>query len=278
VGRTCRTNRLARSDMVSTGLSTVTRSGAVHSASEGTASVAPGREEQPHAQAPDPAPRRRPAPPPGGYGGPLLYCQAMAAAVLIVILVLVIAGLGVAVARRPRKERIDPFTVQDPWRTMVRRAQSTATRFDDAVRKTKAGPLRERLSDIGRRVTVAVDEAWAVAKRGHALDDAVEQLKAGDTRRRLAELEQAGGGDPAITQSVRNQLQSAERLAGVAQDARTRLQRLNASLEETVARAIELSVSAPDSGALQPLGADLDSVVDELESLRLALEETASGP
>jgi hypothetical protein len=181
--------------------------------------------------------------------------------------------LAVSVYRRPRKERIDPFTLQDPWRTMVHRAQSTSTRFDDAVRRTRTGPLRDRLTDVGQRVGVAVNEAWAIAKRGHALDKAVQELGIGDLRRRLSEVE--AGGDPAITQSVRNQLASAERIAAVAQDARTRLQRLNAELDEAVARAIELSVSAADAGALQPLGADLENVVDELEALRTALEETA---
>lgn len=194
--------------------------------------------------------------------------------ILAAVALIVLLGVGAVVLyRRPRKERIDPFTLQDPWRTMVHKAQSTATRFDDAVRKTRQGPLRERLTDVGRRVQVAVDEAWAIAKRGHALDDAVGELRIGDLRRQLVELE--AGGDPAVTQSVRNQLESAERMAGVAQDARARLQRLNAELGEAVARAVELSVSAADIGALQPLGADLDNVVDELESLRLALEETA---
>lgn len=184
---------------------------------------------------------------------------------------IVAAGLF-ALSRRKPKERIDPFTLQDPWRSMVRKAQSTATRFDDAVQKANAGPLKERLTDVGRRVHVAVNEAWAIAKRGHALDDAVDELDIPDNQRRLAQLE--AGGDPTVIASVRSQLESAHRLAAVAQDARTRLQRLNAELEESVARAVELSMSAADAGALQPLGADLDNVVDELESLRLALEET----
>jgi len=185
---------------------------------------------------------------------------------------IVAAGL-LLVSRRPRKERIDPFTLQDPWRAMVRKAQSTATRFADAVHKTNPGPLKERLTDVGRRVDAAVNEAWAIAQRGHGLDKAVDQLNLPDNRRRLAALEAGTDGDPAVTQAVRNQVASGERLAAVADNARTRLQRLNAELEESVARAIELSMSAADVGALQPLGADLDNVVDELEALRLALEE-----
>ncbi len=192
---------------------------------------------------------------------------------IAVLIGFAIVGVGLyALSRRKPKERIDPFTLQDPWRSMVRKAQSTATRFGDAVAKAKAGPLKERLTDVGSRVDAAVNEAWAIAKRGHALDHAVDELDVPDHRRRLAELE--AGGDPAVTEAVHNQVQSGERLAAVAADARTRLQRLNAELEEAVARAIELSMSAADAGALQPLGADLDNVVDELESLRLALEET----
>jgi hypothetical protein len=74
---------------------------------------------------------------------------------------------------------------------------------------------------------------------------------------------------------VREQLASAERLAGVARDAEDRLRRLSAQLNEVVARAVELSLQGPDMGTLQPLGSDVDDLVGELESLRVALEETA---
>ncbi len=179
-----------------------------------------------------------------------------------------------AVLRRPRPERIDPFTLGEPWRTMVSRALSTGKRFDEAVRQTEPGPLRERLTDVGGRVKAAIREGWAIATRGNTLDNAVTNLDIEGIRRQLREVS-GRAADPAIAQAVRNQLQSAERLAAVAQDARARLQRLNAELDEAVARAVELSLSAADVGQLQPLGTDLDHVVGELESLRLALEETA---
>ena len=47
------------------------------------------------------------------------------------------------------------------------------------------------------------------------------------------------------------------------------------ALNEVVARAVELSLQGPDMGTLQPLGSDVDDLVGELESLRVALEETA---
>jgi hypothetical protein len=199
----------------------------------------------------------------------------------------VVAGLlawggrvAYAFYKRPKPERIDPFTLGEPWRQLVGRALSAARRFDDAVRQTPSGPLRERLGEVGGRVHTAVQEAWEIAKRGHALDKAVSALGIEDIKRQLAEAERGRGrsgtssdGD-AIVQSLRNQLQSAERLAQVADDARNRLRRLNAQLDESVARAIELSLSAVDVAALQPLGSDVEGLVGELESLRQALEET----
>jgi hypothetical protein len=178
---------------------------------------------------------------------------------------------------RPRQEKIEPFTIQDPWRTFVHRALSTSQRFEDAVAQTPAGPLRERLAEVGGRVETAVREAWEIAKRGHALDNAVSALDIEGIRRQLAHVQRGrgrGGNQEAIVRSLRNQLESAERLAAVSEDARDRLQRLNAELAEAVARAVELSLSAVDIGALQPLGSDVENVVGELEALRLALEET----
>ena len=50
---------------------------------------------------------------------------------------------------------------------------------------------------------------------------------------------------------------------------------LDARLDESVARAIELSVSLDDAEGLAGLGADVESVVSEMEALRQALEETS---
>jgi hypothetical protein len=219
--------------------------------------------------------------------GILLAGAGVSAGVLVGIglpAALVVGGLvwggrvAAAVMRgRPRLERIDPFTIQEPWRTLVHRAQMTGQRFEDAVHQTAPGPLRDRLAEVGERVQTAVRQAWAIAKRGHNLDNAVTDLDIEGIRRQLANVERRGGGggnQEATERALRNQLQSAERLAAVAQDARDRLQRLNAELAEAVARAVELSLSADDIGAVQPLGSDVDTVVGELEALRLALEET----
>jgi hypothetical protein len=74
-------------------------------------------------------------------------------------------------------------------------------------------------------------------------------------------------------EALQAQVLSAQRLAGVAQDARSRLELLNARLDEAVARAVELSLSAEDATALQGLGGDVDDLVGEMESLRTAMDE-----
>ena len=216
----------------------------------------------------------------GGAALGLLTGGGIAAA--IVLAVLGWGGrVGYAVARQPRPERVDPFILGEPWRQLVNKAQWTARRFEDAVAKAKAGPLKERLTEVGRRVNDAVEEAWAIGKRGDALDNAVDVLDIPTIRQQLAAAEaKAAGGGPdqqAIATSLRNQLDSAERLAAVAEDAKTRLQRLNTELDESVARAVELSLAGAEAGDIQPLGSDVENVVGELEALRLALEETDGG-
>ena len=72
-----------------------------------------------------------------------------------------------------------------------------------------------------------------------------------------------------------SQRRAYERIASVWTEARDKLQVLNAQLDEAVARAVELSVHGADPDAVSPLGDDVDSLVGELESLRLGLEEAS---
>jgi hypothetical protein len=77
--------------------------------------------------------------------------------------------------------------------------------------------------------------------------------------------------------SLRAQLASADRLDRVTAEAESKLRLLQAQLDEAVARAAELSVKAGDVGELAGVGDDIAHVVDEMEALRLALEETSGG-
>lgn len=173
-----------------------------------------------------------------------------------------------------RRERVDPFTLGEPWRRRVQAALSAQLRYDEAIRGTRDGPLRERLTDIGDRLEAGVQECWRVANQGHALSQAVRTLGVGELRARLTAAEAASGDGAEADQrlaALRAQLGTAERMELTAVDADARLTLLTARMDEAAARAIELSLGASTDADVAGLGSEVDEVVDQLESLRLAI-------
>ncbi len=202
---------------------------------------------------------------------------------------LVLAGVawagrvGYAVPRQAGDDRIDPFTLNEPWRRFVQSSLQSQSRFDQAVHNAERGPLRDRLAEIGGRVHDAVRESWRIARQGQVLADASGQIDTAGVQRQLAEVRANAGAPWAAGSSLEKtaaaleaQLASANRLAAVTTEAQDRLRLLNARLDEMVARAIELSVDASQVDELGGLGSDVDSLVDEMEALRLAMDETDS--
>jgi hypothetical protein len=179
--------------------------------------------------------------------------------------------------RAPRAERIDPFTLQEPWRRFVQDALQARNRFLDAVERAPAGPLRDRLQEIADRVQTGVDECWLIARRGHALVKARRGIDVAAVDRQLDRLTTGDeAGEPslsALTRSLEVQRSTADRLDGVIDSAERELRLLDARLDEAVARTLELSATAGDS-AVTGLSADVDQLVSEMESLRLAMDET----
>lgn len=207
-----------------------------------------------------------------------------------------VVGLGAWAARvvaamqrpGPPGDSIDPFRLGDPWRRFVQDAQQAQRRFDDIVRRTRKGPLQERLQSIGERVGDAMRECWRIARGGDQLDAALRTLNAASIERELQEVieerRQARGAETSFSlkrtqQSLEAQLALVQRLQSVATDARHRLRLLNEQLDEMVARSVEISVQSQASGDLSAIGgldADVENVVDELEALRSAMEETSA--
>ena len=187
--------------------------------------------------------------------------------------------VAAAVPRNQPHERIDPFALPDPWRRFVAEALKAQVRYQQVVSGAEAGPIRERLRTIGERIDDGVHEAWRIARRGAQLVEARQGIDADGARRDLSHLESRGAppGSAAerTVQALRSQLEAAERLDGTIVAARDQLQLLDARLDESVARAAELSVRIGDAAELGPVGADVDGLVQEMEALRLALEETS---
>jgi hypothetical protein len=210
-----------------------------------------------------------------------------AAAILGGLPILAIAGVGalayaarvaMLLPKRRKGERIDPMTVADPWRAFINEALDAQRRYRKAVSTASAGPMRDRLIEIGAHIDEGVAECWRVARRGDALADAIGNLDAPSARRELETAKQAAKATPgeaqdATVDALQAQVDSADRLTEVARDAQSKLRLLNARLDEAVARAVELSITADDVGALGGLGGDVEDVVSEMETLRVSLEE-----
>ena len=189
-----------------------------------------------------------------------------------------------AIPRAPADSRIDPFTLSEPWRRYVTDALQARARFHDAVSSANAGPMRDRLREIEGRVDTGVDEVWRIARRGHALVDARRRVDPDAIRKEIAATEAtatqpwaAGSTMERTMESLQAQLATVERLERVIGDADSRLRLLNARLDEAAARTIELSVQAEDVEELGGLGDDVNQMVDEMEALRQAIEETGGG-
>lgn len=194
------------------------------------------------------------------------------------------ARVGLAVPRADSEERIDPFALSEPWRHYVQDALQARRRFQDAVAGARRGPLHDRLVEIEERVETGLREVWRIARRGHDLVDARRRVDPDSIRREIAATQatvgstgDANGTTARTMEALRAQLATVERLERVIADADSRLRLLNARLDEAAARTIELSVQASDAADLGGLSQDVDDMVDEMEALRLAIEETGGG-
>jgi len=221
--------------------------------------------------------------------GILLAGGGAAAAIVVGLPVVAVAAVGaaawagrvaVAIPRNARDAKIDPFTLKDPWRKFVQEAQEAKSKYDDAVKRVEAGPLRDRLSEIGARMDAGLDNCWHVAQQGEELADARAGIDDASTQKELAEVVQssnqawAANSDTQRTiESLQAQLASVKRMDDLINDTRNRLRLLDARLDEAVARAVELSVRATDVTELGDLGNDVDSLVGDMEALRQGLEE-----
>src|SRR5688572_15013642 len=102
-------------------------------------------------------------------GGALVFVMRQQAALRI-------GGAGVAGSIAGGRRGMDPFTVGEPWRRFVQDALRAQTRFDEVVQRTRPGPLRERLGEIGGRLNQGVDEVWATAQQGQSLKGARRRI------------------------------------------------------------------------------------------------------
>ena len=200
----------------------------------------------------------------------------------LVLGLLVGYGLGFVTAvilRHRDTERIDPFALNEPWRYFVRDALQARNRFRSTVEALDPGPIDDRLREMGQQIDAGVEECWRIARRGQAIADARRTIKRDKVERQIAELaaeDDSPGADRRL-ESLQSQLASGDHLGDVLDDAERRLKVLDTRLEQSVTRAIDVSARLGDDLALSTVEEDMTLLVDELEALREALDDT-EGP
>jgi hypothetical protein len=149
----------------------------------------------------------------------------------------------------------------------------------------RPGPVRcaDRLGEIADRVAQGVDESWRIASTARRSRTRCKQLEPLARSKAVADRgRELSGGAAADDRSCRtadalqSQIASTRRIGKVARETRDRLRLLDARLDESVARAVELSLRAGDVAEIGGLDDDVESIVTEMETLRVALEETAA--
>jgi hypothetical protein len=202
-------------------------------------------------------------------GLPILAAVSVGAAVYV-------ASVVTAMPKGPQRANIDPFTLSEPWRQIMQRAQASDRKLRETVERTSEGPLKQTLQGIADQLEHGLREAWEVARRGDEIDDAVRRLDPTSLHSKLATAEQRAIADPspeseAAVASIRRQVETADRLKQQSAETAASLRLTQTRLDELVARASEVQVGTIDSDAYRR---DVDDLVIQLEALHQAVEET----
>jgi hypothetical protein len=184
--------------------------------------------------------------------------------------------VGLALPRRASTGLGRPEDLPTPWREFVEDARGANASFGDAIRSTKAGPLRDRLTEIGANLQHGVEVCHTIAFRGAAISRARRHIDVTKISRELATIPRDGRDSNVQTiAALQAQLDTAARMDEIIRDTHDRLRLQNARMDESVARAIELSVKAEDVTELEGLGDNVGSLVTQLDAMRQALDDPA---
>jgi hypothetical protein len=193
------------------------------------------------------------------------------------ILLAAVGWLGRVGLALPRGDK--PFAgrsadLPEPWRAFVDDAHEANTSFADAIRSTKPGPLRDRLTEIGANLQHGVEVCHTIAQRGAAISQARRHIDVPKITQELASIPRDGRDASMQTiDALQAQIDTATRMDDIIRDTRDRLRLQNARMDESVARAIELSVKAEDVTELEGLGDNVGSLVTQLDAMRQALDD-----
>jgi hypothetical protein len=207
------------------------------------------------------------------------------------MLAAIVTGRRRARAALPHPAELDPWSVPEPWRSLLQQAATAQARFDQVVHEWPPGPTRDRLEDLRPRVYAEVGELGTLARQGAAASGwtgatfaaagpsagqlgaelerlRVERTRLGSPSQRAAELTRR-------EEAVAAQLRAAHRGQEVSDEIQDRLRRAVARLDQTVTELLAMGAAEGDSDGVARA---VDELSDGISSLRAALTETSGIP
>ena len=217
--------------------------------------------------------------------------------------------MAVAVVRRSRRDRaarpkpadLDPWSVPEPWRQLVRQAVAAQAQFDQAVQEWPPGPIKDRLVWVQPRLWADVEHVGRVAHRGASLGGWNREAAAGagrptardlsdQLRRAEAERRSVGQHSPdraaalaRTEEALAAQLRALRKAEEAAADAQDRLRVLVARLQDAVTALLVLGVDATGASGTESLAESIESISEEINALHDGLADASesalgSGP
>ena len=174
--------------------------------------------------------------------------------------------------RRPPPDpmaHVDPGAVSARFAGAVADALEARRRFAGLLAGVREGPVRDRQAAAGERLDAGVLAVWDTARRATDVEHTLATLdpdRVADDYKRAKRVE----GDDELEAVLAQRFASVQRLLNALDDTEDRLRLLDARLGAAVAGAAEVALGTAGGDAL---GAEMDGVVAELESLRAALHE-----
>ena len=130
------------------------------------------------------------------------------------------------------------------------------------------------MTEIGANLQHGVEVCHTIALRGAAISRARRRIDVTKIARELAGVPRDDRDSNVQTiAALQAQLDTAARMDEIIRDTHDRLRLQNARMDESVARAIELSVKAEDVNELEGLGDNVGSLVTQLDAMRQALDD-----
>lgn len=167
---------------------------------------------------------------------------------------------------------IDPGAVSPRFAVAVAGALDARRRYAEVLGGVRPGPVREQLVASGARLDTGVAAVWDIAQQASQVERTLAEL---DPARVADEYKQAkrAGTSSDLEAALGQRFASVQRLLNTLDDTQERLRLLDARLGAAVASAAEVALGASGTGGADRLGAELESAVGELDSLRAAIHE-----